>query len=182
MKSLLGFIAALCILVNTPVIENVDYTTASLFPSSNNRLIPTDIQKPIAGRYEIICKQYRHICREIITISKREGIDPFLTTAIIRVESVGKINARNKRSGSLGLMQIHPVHWKGKYTANQVKNPSFNIKMGLKILKDSLRVRKNSLSWALSGYNTGVNSKYYNRKYSNFIIVFRHKLNRGQTV
>jgi len=91
----------------------------------------------------------------------RNGLDPFLVTALIREESAFLPTAVS-RAGARGLMQLMP------HTAEQVarehklalpsaplQSPEVNIRLGTIHLADLIRDNGGSLSLALAGYNAG---------------------------
>lgn len=91
----------------------------------------------------------------------RQGLDPFLVTALIREESAFAPRAVS-RTGARGLMQLMPQ------TADQVarehnlaaglaplESPDVNIRLGTVHLADLIRDNGGSVSLALAGYNAG---------------------------
>jgi soluble lytic murein transglycosylase len=93
--------------------------------------------------------------------AKRQGLDPFLVTALIREESAFAPRAVS-RAGARGLMQLMPQ------TAEQVarehnlalgpaplESPDVNVRLGTIHLADLIRDNGSSISLAVAGYNAG---------------------------
>jgi soluble lytic murein transglycosylase-like protein len=101
-----------------------------------------------AGR---IYRAYRcdsDIARITGEIAYDTGVSPRLIAAVVVVESGCNARAVSGRS-SVGLMQINPRVW--KYTRAQLLDPEFNMRLGVKILKDY--VRKFGVVEGLHHYN-----------------------------
>lgn len=98
----------------------------------------------------------------IIRESERAEIDPYLTASIILAESSFRENARSS-VGALGLMQVRPLT--GRYIAGlrnikwhgpqKLKDPSYNITLGIAYLKHLQRRFRGNLHHALIAYNWG---------------------------
>jgi hypothetical protein len=82
----------------------------------------------------------------------REGVDPRLVRAVIRVESAYQPAARSKK-GAMGLMQLMPDTARRYAVANPF-DPVANIDAGVKHLK-MLLGRFDGLALALAAYNAG---------------------------
>ncbi|MCR4424641.1 MAG: lytic transglycosylase domain-containing protein [Firmicutes bacterium] len=100
---------------------------------------------------------------EPITLnSRRFGVDPFLVSAIIRVESRFRIEARSPK-GAVGLMQIMPEtgRWAaealgiGDYTDAVLLDPATNIMIGTWYLSWLRGEFDGSLPLMLAAYNGG---------------------------
>ncbi len=100
----------------------------------------------------------------IYDVSRRHGIDPFLTLAVIETESSYRNSAVSFR-GARGLMQIRPfvgaeladrldIAWDGEATLH---DPIANVRMGVHYLAQ-LRARFDDLTLALAAYNIGPNA------------------------
>ena len=123
---------------------------------------PTNIviDKKLAGIAKIIAKEGKlHIdaayeyAGYIITAADKHNINPTLILAVISVESTFKTTAKNM--GSLGLMQVVGTIHKIK-PVEKLYNPEYNIQVGSKILKDSIR-RGGNITAGLSLYNGSYN-------------------------
>jgi hypothetical protein len=82
----------------------------------------------------------------------REGVDPRLVRAVIKVESAYQSEARSKK-GAMGLMQLMPDTARRYAVANPF-DPVSNIDAGVKHLK-MLLGRFDGLALALAAYNAG---------------------------
>lgn len=91
----------------------------------------------------------------------REGLDPFLVTALIREESAFLPTAVS-HAGARGLMQLMPQtaervarERKLALPSAPLESPEANIRLGTIHLADLIRDNGGSLSLALAGYNAG---------------------------
>ncbi len=84
--------------------------------------------------------------------ASRQGVDPRLVRAVIRVESAYQAEARS-RKGAIGLMQLMPETAR-RYAVANPYDPGANIEAGVKHLK-MLLGRFDGLSLALAAYNAG---------------------------
>lgn len=84
-------------------------------------------------------------------ISAREGIDPRLVRAVIRVESAYQANARSPK-GAMGLMQLMPETAR-QYDVSNPYDPVANIEAGVRHLK--LLLTRLPVKLALAAYNAG---------------------------
>jgi soluble lytic murein transglycosylase-like protein len=82
----------------------------------------------------------------------RQGVDPRLVRAVIRVESAYRAEARS-RKGAIGLMQLMPDTAR-RYAVANPYDPGANIEAGVKHLK-MLLGRFDGLALALAAYNAG---------------------------
>ena len=89
----------------------------------------------------------------------KANIDPVLILAIIKAESGYKHKAANKY-GARGLMQVVPRYHRDKIGNRDILNISTNIEVGVQILDNCLKSRKEDLNKALSCYSGGAGKKY----------------------
>jgi len=109
---------------------------------------------PPAAMAELAAK----IARE----SERAGLDPKIAAAVIMAES--SFNAKPvSDEGKVGLMQIHPDRAPAMAAeaglayggADALKNPNFNIELGLAALAGAMRAHQGDFTAALLAYNLG---------------------------
>jgi soluble lytic murein transglycosylase-like protein len=119
----------------------------------------------------------------IIDAANRFGFDPALIKAIIKQESMWKVDAVS-RSGAFGLMQMMPATAMGEFGIPDVRvfasDPIYAINIGVEYLS---RVRgyvgTSDLDWLLSGYNWGPTATrrngpgYHRPETNNYIIKIR---------
>ena len=94
--------------------------------------------------------------------SKKNGVDPLLVAAIIRVESNYKTDPRSKK-GAAGIMQIMPdtAEWLFEregfrsFSLADLDDPYKNIEVGTKYLDLLSRQFKNNLTQVIAAYNAG---------------------------
>lgn len=87
-----------------------------------------------------IDEEIQKIC---FLIAKDYQISPELLIAIIERESAGKINATNKNSGCIGLMQLNPKyinHYLERIEKTDAYDMETNIRIGCEILKDFQKI------------------------------------------
>jgi hypothetical protein len=88
--------------------------------------------------------------------SERE-LDPDLVAAVIRKESIGHAQAEGP-SGAIGLMMVLPAEASGlswRPSAEELKQPSVNLRWGTGMLKEIIRDARGDLFRALAAYNGG---------------------------
>ncbi len=83
--------------------------------------------------------------------ASREGVDPRLVRAVIKVESAFQAEARS-RKGAIGLMQLMPDTAR-RYAVANPYDPGSNIEAGVKHLK--MLLGRFELALALAAYNAG---------------------------
>ena len=92
----------------------------------------------------------------------RNGLDPALVKAVIAVESAYDPAAVSEK-GAVGLMQVMPdtgarygvAGDARRSTADKLKEPAINVRVGTRYLKDLLERYAGDLSLALAAYNAG---------------------------
>jgi len=98
----------------------------------------------------------------IITYSNEYDVDPYLVSAIIKVESGFSPNVVSNK-GAVGLMQIMPdtAKWAAEkmditnFTTDSLSNPDLNIKIGTWYLSNLLNEFEGNTILALAAYNGG---------------------------
>ncbi|MEE8637871.1 MAG: tetratricopeptide repeat protein [Candidatus Margulisiibacteriota bacterium] len=116
----------------------------------------------------------RGYSRYVEKYSKMYGLDPYLTYAVIREESLFKSRALS-RSWAHGLMQIIPSTGRNlsrllgiRYSRWKLYNPRVNIHMGTYYLSSLIKRFDGNVALALAGYNGGpVRVKRWLKKYNN---------------
>lgn len=107
----------------------------------------------------------RALAAAVYDESRRWGIDPFLTLAVIETESTYR-NGAISFMGARGLMQIRPfvgaelaarlrVQWAGHHTLH---DPIANVTLGVYYLAQLRQRFGGDLTLALAGYNIGPNA------------------------
>jgi|TARA_R110000787_G_scaffold269730_2_gene376611 soluble lytic murein transglycosylase-like protein len=93
----------------------------------------------------------------VIKASKKYNLDPYLLTALIKVESNWKPHVVSS-AGACGLTQV--LHKYSKYNCEQLKNPKTSILEGAKKLNFWIyKYGKGDLKTGLCGYNAGFRCK-----------------------
>ena len=103
-----------------------------------------------------------HYADTIKIEADRNGLDPMLVQAVVRVESRFNPSAKSSK-GAIGLMQLMPetADWiaekKGEPLPNteELFKPAVNIRLGVSYLKDLLQEFDDSIPTALAAYNAG---------------------------
>jgi soluble lytic murein transglycosylase len=103
-----------------------------------------------------------HYADTIKIEADRNGLDPMLVQAVVRVESRFNPSAKSSK-GAIGLMQLMPetADWiaekKGEHLPNteELFKPEVNIRLGVSYLKDLLQEFDDSIPTALAAYNAG---------------------------
>lgn len=138
-----------------------DAAINSLIPSSYGSKIQ-EVQSVIYKytKNKKLAKEYAYT---IIVESLRNRLDPLLTLAIIKTESLFKTKARS-HVGANGLMQIMPHTQKYLETSimriparhrRSINNPHYNIKLGTAYIKYLKKLFKGRISLSLMAYNWG---------------------------
>ena len=95
--------------------------------------------------------------RLILYWSNLREIDPDLVAAVIRKESIGRADAQGPQ-GATGLMMVMPAEASGlswRPSAEQLKQPSLNLRWGTGILREIIEDSDGNLKSALAAYNGG---------------------------
>jgi len=91
----------------------------------------------------------------ISDISRRHGVDPRLTQAVIEVESAFDPNAVSPR-GAVGLMQLIPSTGR-RFGVNNLFDPADNIAGGVRFLRFLIEKFDGNADLVLAAYNSGEN-------------------------
>ncbi len=96
--------------------------------------------------------------------SRQYGVDPDLILSLIQVESDFRPTAVSN-AGAYGLMQINYTVWKDELAINsdRIFEITYNIDLGIRILKHYMQVARGDVMRALHLYNNGYlfnNDKY----------------------
>ena len=91
--------------------------------------------------------------------NKTKKLDPFVILSLIRQESAFNPEAIS-HAGARGLMQLMPhtakdVARKSKLVKSKLKDPDFNLKLGIKYFKSLLKKYNGNLVYSLAAYNAG---------------------------
>ncbi|MEO8486098.1 MAG: lytic transglycosylase domain-containing protein [Betaproteobacteria bacterium] len=99
----------------------------------------------------------------LVTRSARDnGLDPALVQAVISIESAYEPSAVSEK-GAVGLMQVMPATGERygvigdakRSVSDKLKEPSINLRVGTRYLKDLLARFDDDLTLALAAYNAG---------------------------
>jgi soluble lytic murein transglycosylase-like protein len=88
--------------------------------------------------------------------SQRQGLDASLVRAVIQVESAFQPSARSHK-GACGLMQVIPAT-AARYGVNstaELMQPSVNVEVGTRLLRDLMARYSGDVSLVLAAYNAG---------------------------
>ena len=99
--------------------------------------------------------------------AKSSGVDPALVKAVIAVESAFEPKAISPK-GALGLMQVTPdtaarygvVADRSRSAEQKLLDPSTNVSVGTRYLRDLLALFANDIGLALAAYNAGEQAVY----------------------
>jgi hypothetical protein len=95
--------------------------------------------------------------RWIIFWAQERELSPDLVAAVVRQESIGRADAEGPY-GAVGLMMVLPAEKSGmpwRPTAEQLTEPSLNLRWGTGILREILRENGGNVINALAAYNGG---------------------------
>ena len=164
-------------LVSTP-----QYVDSLLFPIEDEPLFAASSASPtvsqialankIADKYEITPVVAQEIVTVAHTQAKANNLDPLLVLSVIAAESSFNPKAQNK-SGAMGLMQAIPKWHRDKIknlgiSNNQLLTIEPNVRLGVVILKEYLRLSNGNMTLALQKYNGSAKDR--SQRYSNKIM------------
>lgn len=125
----------------------------------------------------------KEIIHTVYTECEKEKIDPILFLSLIEVESSFNQYAKS-HVGAIGLSQVMPIYHKSKVDDIKKNNLDLwsikgNIKVGVQVFSEYLKVSKGNTIEALQRYNGSLNDK--TRKYSNKVMATsnKYKASRG---
>lgn len=165
--------ASLSYLVSTP-----QYVDSLLLPLSDEAkptsIIPSASQTALAtkivGKYDVPPVVAQEIVAVAHSEAKANDLDPLLVLSVIAAESSFNPKAQNK-SGAMGLMQAIPRWHRDKIRNLGISNGQLlsvepNVRLGVVILKEYLRLSNGNMTLALQKYNgsTKDRSKSYSNK------------------
>lgn len=96
------------------------------------------------------------LAAHVAAASARYGVDPHLVRAVMRVESAHRADAVS-HAGAIGLMQIMPATGAryGVASRSALFDPATNIDVGIRYLRDLLKMFPGRIELALAAYNAG---------------------------
>jgi len=115
--------------------------------------------------FQLKYPKFSNIARTVFKKSKEYGFSPYLTMALIQVESNFEPYAVST-AGAYGLMQVNYSVWKNNLNIDfdRIYEHEYNIDLGLKVLKHYYDEASGNLFTALFRYNNGY--KYNNTRYN----------------
>jgi soluble lytic murein transglycosylase-like protein len=112
----------------------------------------------ITGGLDIDLHERLETCSAVAKEAKAQGVDPKLAISVAWMESRFYSNAKNKKSGAIGPMQILPHYWcpnkKGEFSIHKkdgVSKGCNSLKQGIYALGYYVRTRS-SITKALASY------------------------------
>ena len=130
-------------------------------PASDQRALPSLIVRrttPPATKRRKDHPKYRERCIELLPLAKRiaaeQSVDLSLIMAVARVESGYNPEARNRRSGALGLMQVMPSTGRA-FKCGDLRDAESNMRCGSRVLKRYLKYFDNELLYGIAAYHSG---------------------------
>ena len=99
---------------------------------------------------------------QLVADAQTNGLDPFLVASLIRQESEFNPGAVSQ-ANAYGLMQLLPSAGKSEakkegvkdFTTNSLLNPTINLQLGTRDLRQSLDRYSGQVEYALAAYNAG---------------------------
>lgn len=130
------------------------------------------LAEKIAARYSVPIGVAEDVVQTAHEEARAQRMDPLLVLSVIAAESSFNPSAKNK-SGAVGLMQTIP-RWHGDKMKNlgvsssQLTSIKPNVRLGVEILKEYLKLSGGNLPLALQKYNGSAGD--LSRRYSNKIM------------
>lgn len=131
------------------------YLKDTLYNELPFALDPIEVDKQHRNRQYAQYTQ-SEIARLILRYAQVYGVDPFLVSAVIKVESNFNPVAESPK-GARGLMQLMPSTAE-EMGVTDITNPAQNVAGGCQYLAKMLKYFKNDRELALAGYNAGPNA------------------------
>lgn len=103
----------------------------------------------------------KRIAKAVVFEARKNELDPFLLTAMIKRESGFNSNARSSY-GAVGLLQVVPRYHRAKFEGKAPNNVEANIRAGAKVLSEYLQSSNGNLAKALKRYSG--NARNYKSK------------------
>lgn len=115
------------------------------------------LAEKISDKYDVSPSIAQQIVAVAHTEAKANDLDPLLVLSVIAAESSFNPKAQNK-SGAMGLMQAIPRWHRDKIknlgiSNNQLLSVEPNVRLGVVILKEYLRLSNGNMTLALQKYN-----------------------------
>ncbi len=128
--------------------------------------------------YRLHSPEFARIADSVFSLSRKHGFNPYLTMALIFVESRFDRRAMSK-AGACGLMQVNYAVWKDelKIDRKRLFEVDYNIELGLTIMKGYLMETRGDLVRALILYNNGYN--YAGNDYHERVLASRYARHLG---
>ena len=139
------------LLPRTPTLLETEYLDRLIEPAEEK-----DSQvETYASRYGIT----RKLARTILESARAEGVDPELGFRLVRVES-GFSERAVSPVGALGLTQLMPgtARLLGLRTRSAILEPTNNLRVGFRYLRQMIRSYNGDVRLALLAYNRGPNA------------------------
>jgi hypothetical protein len=137
--------------------KQVDHLNLTI-GSHQDAIARTDFYRFQESVYRLQSPEFARITDSVFKLSRKHGFSPYLTMALIFVESRFDRRAVS-RKGACGLMQVNYPVWKEALAIDRDRlfQIDYNIELGLTILKGYLLETKGDLVRALILYNNGYN-------------------------
>jgi soluble lytic murein transglycosylase-like protein len=139
---------------------STDRTIAAQLDSTRGELDLTRTELERANKIIAFSSQYAipaALSGSIIDVARAEGIDPEIAFRLVKLESDFNVHATSP-VGALGLTQVMPstarFYQKG-ITAQKLYDPSTNLRVGFRYLRDLVREYHGDMNTALLVYNRG---------------------------
>lgn len=151
-----------------------DVKSPSLTTQDKDALI-----KHLADKYNKPVGMVKRIVFTAINEASVQGFSPLLVLAMIEKESGFRHDVVNTY-GAVGLLQVVPRYHQDKLDGRNysaLKDPAFNIKVGLEVLRESVDNAGGNLTKGLRQYSGG--SKSYNRIVTKYEKDLHNVVNNG---
>lgn len=133
--------------------------------------VKNNVTQKIIDKYKVSPDLAQHIVNVAHQQAQSKNVDPLLVLSIVAVESGFDPHAKN--NGAVGLMQTIPRWHRDKIQNLGLSTPQLtavepNLKLGVEIFKEYLKLSGGNLTLALQKYNGSTKDK--SRRYSNKIM------------